>query len=90
MLERDVGSPQIVSVENRLPVVRRADVRMDVARPDPPTVVLITSDTHRGDHLGASRLGIVIETPVLDSLARQGLLFDNCFSSTNVTRPSLA
>lgn len=51
-------------------------------------VVLITSDTHRADHLGAADLGIDVRTPALDALAARGVTFENCFASTNVTNPS--
>lgn len=53
-----------------------------------PAVLLISSDTHRGDHMGSARRGVAIETPVLDSLAEGGLLFEECWSTTNVTSPS--
>jgi arylsulfatase A-like enzyme len=56
----------------------------------PPTVLLVTSDTHRGDHLGAARQGVPIETPALDALAARGVLFEDCFASTHVTLPSHA
>jgi arylsulfatase A-like enzyme len=52
-----------------------------------PTVVLITSDTHRADHLGALSGGAV-RTPALDRLAARGVLFEDCVSSANVTLPS--
>ncbi len=51
-----------------------------------PTVLLITSDTHRADHLGAT--GGKTRTPVLDGLAGRGVLLERCFSTTNVTLPS--
>lgn len=54
----------------------------------PPTVVLITSDTHRYDHVGASHSGVEVATPTLDALAARGVFFENCFTSTNVTNPS--
>ncbi len=54
----------------------------------PASVLLVTTDTHRGDHLGAARGGVVVETPNLDALAAQGVFFERCFSSTNVTNPS--
>jgi len=56
--------------------------------PSPPTVLLITSDTHRGDHLGAAHSGVEIQTPVLDALAQRGILFEDCWTSANVTTPS--
>jgi arylsulfatase A-like enzyme len=54
----------------------------------PPTVLLVTSDTHRADHLGAAELGVEVATPALDALAARGVLFEDCFASTNVTNPS--
>ena len=58
--------------------------------PEPPTVLLITSDTHRADHLGIAGLGVELDTPNLDALAGRGILFEDCRSSTNVTLPSHA
>lgn len=55
----------------------------------PPTVLLITSDTHRGDHLGSSG-AVDIMTPALDALAGRGVQFERAWSSTNVTVPSHA
>ena len=55
---------------------------------DPPTVLLLTSDTHRADHLGNAGLGIEVRTPNLDALAARGVLFEHCFSTSNVTIPS--
>lgn len=52
------------------------------------TVLLVTSDTHRGDHLGSAGRGVVIETPVLDALASEGVVFRDCFASSDVTIPS--
>jgi len=54
----------------------------------PPAVLLVTSDTHRADHLGAARAGVEIATPALDRLSRRGVLFESCYASTNVTNPS--
>ena len=53
-----------------------------------PTVLLVTSDTHRGDHLGRFGSGGLVRTPILDAVADRGLFFTNCFASTNVTNPS--
>jgi arylsulfatase A-like enzyme len=57
---------------------------------DPRHVILITSDTHRGDHLGVAGKGIDIRTPFLDSLAEDGVFFEDCFSTSNITVPSHA
>ena len=51
-------------------------------------VVFVSSDTHRGDHLGSAAEGVEIKTPQLDALAQRGILFEDCFSTTNITNPS--
>lgn len=53
---------------------------------DANTVVVITSDTHRADHL--SSMTDLVRTPVLDALAGRGVQFTQAFASTNVTNPS--
>lgn len=61
-----------------------------VARPGAgvPTVVLITSDTHRAGYLGKAGLGVEVRTPNLDLLAASGVFFEDCFASSNITLPS--
>ena len=54
-----------------------------------PTVLLITSDTHRADHTGVSQSKIQITTPAIDRLAAQGVYFEDAYSSSSsITRPS--
>ena len=53
-----------------------------------PTVLLITSDTHRADVLGVEDSEFAVNTPNLDALAARGVRFIDCLSSTNVTSPS--
>ncbi len=65
-----------------------SDVRVHVPSHDSPSVLLVTSDTHRADHLGIAKSGVDILTPNLDSLADDGILFENCYTATNVTNPS--
>ncbi len=55
---------------------------------EPQTIILITSDTHRADHMGLARSNAVVDTPVLDRLGRRGVYFTDCQSTTNVTNPS--
>ena len=62
--------------------------RLTVAEPVPRTVVLITSDTHRGDHIGAAGRGVDVDTPVLDALGDRGLVFLDCMTPVNNTNPS--
>ena len=58
------------------------------ARGDAPTVVLITTDTHRFDHMAFNEAGVDVETPVQDALAARGVVFTDCFAPVNVTNPS--
>lgn len=61
-----------------------------VSRPgaNAPFALLITSDTHRADHISIVNDQSLVRTPHLDDLARTGVLFQDCFSQTNVTNPS--
>lgn len=52
-------------------------------------VLLITIDTLRADHLGCFGYR-VIQTPNIDSLARQGVLFQQTFTPVPITLPSHA
>ncbi|GJM20670.1 MAG: hypothetical protein DHS20C15_05850 [Planctomycetota bacterium] len=54
----------------------------------PPPVLLITSDTHRGDHVGALDGRVQVATPALDRLAEGGVLFSQAWSPTNSTNPA--
>jgi arylsulfatase A-like enzyme len=65
-----------------------AEPRITKAGANAPTVVLITSDTHRADHVRASGSAVDLRTPNLDRLAQRGVFFEDCFSSTNITNPS--
>lgn len=58
-------------------------------RPAPRTVVLVTTDTHRADHVGAAR-GVNIRTPAMDELAGRGIFFEDAGSVSNMTSPSHA
>jgi arylsulfatase A-like enzyme len=54
-----------------------------------PTIVLVTLDTTRADHLGS--YGYPRQTsPFIDSLARQGVLFTRAFAAMSTTSPSHA
>ena len=53
-----------------------------------PSIVLISSDTHRADHLGIAPGDVEVDTPELDELATRGVLFEDAWSTTNVTSPS--
>ncbi|MFT7678360.1 MAG: arylsulfatase [Planctomycetota bacterium] len=52
----------------------------------PKTVLLITSDTHRADHVGYA--GGPVKTPILDAMAARGVSFSQAYTATNITNPS--
>ncbi|MCP4148783.1 MAG: sulfatase-like hydrolase/transferase [bacterium] len=54
---------------------------------DKPNIILFTLDTLRADHLPSYGYPGV-ETPHMDALSRQGVVFEQCTSSTNLTLPS--
>jgi len=54
----------------------------------PRTVLLVTSDTHRADHLGSAGSGVEVDTPALDQLAARGVTFEDAWSTSNTTVPS--
>ncbi len=57
--------------------------------PDKPNVLLIMTDQHRKDTIGAYG-NPVIKTPHLDSLANSGVRFENCHVQHAVCMPSRA
>tara|TARA_R110002126_G_scaffold16625_4_gene66320 strand:+ start:5704 stop:7917 length:2214 start_codon:yes stop_codon:yes gene_type:complete len=57
-------------------------------RPTPPRVLLITSDTHRGDYLGLAGDGVDVRTPAIDALIERGTIFTDCWATTHITNPS--
>src|SRR5258708_1285924 len=56
-------------------------------RPAHPTLLLVTIDTLRADHVGAYGYGLG-STPVLDGLARRGARFEHAESAVPLTGPS--
>ncbi len=54
-----------------------------------PNIIFILSDDHRWDHM--SYVGHpFVETPNMDRLAREGILFENAFVTTSLCSPSRA
>lgn len=53
----------------------------------PQNVILITLDTQRSDHIGAYG-SQTTETPNIDYFARNGLVFENCYSPIPITAPA--
>jgi arylsulfatase A-like enzyme len=59
------------------------------SNPEGPSLILVVVDTLREDFLGC--YGFEGETsPNLDRLAREGIVFDNCFAQAPWTKPSVA
>ncbi|MEM8713783.1 MAG: sulfatase, partial [Planctomycetota bacterium] len=78
---RDIGVGLVGEASIRNPALGET-------QPNLPVVLLITSDTHRADHIGIVNADSPVETPHIDALARRGVLFENCYAQTNVTNPS--
>src|SRR5215472_12796657 len=55
----------------------------------PPSVILITLDTVRADHVGCYGYASA-QTPALDGLAREGVRFANTYTVVPITLPSHA
>ncbi len=60
-----------------------------VVQPTKPNVILITIDTVRADHVGCYGAKDV-QTPTLDGLARDGVVFERAISQVPLTWPSHA
>jgi arylsulfatase A-like enzyme/Flp pilus assembly protein TadD len=58
-------------------------------QPAKPSVILITIDTLRADHVGCYGAQMV-KTPTLDALARDGVVFERAISQVPLTWPSHA
>lgn len=59
------------------------------ARSDQPNIIFILTDDHRWDHL--SIMGHpFLQTPHMDRLANEGVLFENAFVTTSLCSPSRA
>ncbi|WPR73334.1 sulfatase [Algoriphagus sp. NG3] len=58
----------------------------------PPNIIYIMADDHTSQAFGiyGSRLADLNPTPTLDSLARAGMIFDNCFVNNAICVPSRA
>jgi arylsulfatase A-like enzyme len=59
------------------------------AKAPPPNVILITIDTLRADRLGCYG-NTQVETPTMDALARDGVLFESAIAQVPLTTPSHA
>jgi N-acetylglucosamine-6-sulfatase len=57
-----------------------------------PNIIFIMSDDHAAHAVGAygGRLAKLNPTPTIDRLAREGMLFENCFAVNSICTPSRA
>ena len=78
--ETDITSGAPVQVPND------PDLNLDQNRPN---IVFILTDDHRWDHLSVMGHPF-LETPHIDRLANEGVLFDNAFVTTSLCSPSRA
>ncbi len=53
------------------------------SQPKPPNIVMLLSDDHRWDMLGILEKNI-IQTPNLDALAKEGVLFENAYVTSSI------
>lgn len=54
-----------------------------------PNIIFILSDDHRWDHMGCVGHPF-LQTPAMDRLAAEGILFENAFTTTSLCSPSRA
>jgi N-acetylglucosamine-6-sulfatase len=54
-----------------------------------PNIIFILSDDHRWDHMGCAGHPF-LQTPAMDRLAAEGVLFENAFVTTSLCSPSRA
>lgn len=79
---------RLESGSQNLVLLAIAEARVVVPQEGPATVVLVTSDTHRYDHVSSAGRGVDVRTTNIDALGERGVFFSNCFTSTNSTNPS--
>ncbi len=68
---------------------KKSDSPEEIAYPERPNILWIVNEDMSPEHLGAYG-GTGGETPVLDSLAKAGVIFTNAFSTAGVCAPSRA
>jgi arylsulfatase len=85
-MEGSAGEARLSLVGDSGPGAYLATPRLVRRTGSPKTVLFITSDTHRADHLGC--MGGAVSTPTIDALAARGTLFEDCIATTTITNPS--
>jgi N-acetylglucosamine-6-sulfatase len=82
-------SPILVLTLLLAPITARADAEAPTPRPN---IIFIMSDDHAAQAIGAygGRLAKLNPTPTIDRLAKEGMLFENCFAGNSICTPSRA
>ncbi len=81
------GAISAVSFSTQSPMSKNHGKEISPDLADKPNIVFLMIDTLRADHVGAYNL-VDIKTPHMDSLAKDGVLFEQCISQASWTRPS--
>ena len=81
------GAISAVSLSAQNPMSKNHGKKIGENLADKPNIVVLMIDTLRADHVGAYNR-VDIQTPHLDSLAKDGVLFEQCISQASWTRPS--
>jgi len=81
-----LGSTSAAAALSALPGASLADAEN---MPERPNIVFILGDNHRFDAMGCAGHPF-IQTPGLDRLAQEGVVFDNAFNTTSLCSPSRA
>ena len=81
------GAISAVSFSTQNPMTKNHEKVISEALTNKPNIIFLMIDTLRADHVGAYNT-VDIKTPHLDSLAKDGVLFEQCISQASWTRPS--
>ncbi len=79
----------VVPVAGILSLFSVAGISSELAGADRPNVLLIVADNQSPSLLGAYG-NMDIDTPNIDELAKQGIVFDNAFAVSGVCSPTRA
>lgn len=60
------------------------------AQTDRPNIIFVLTDDQRWDALGAMGINEIIETPAMDAMANEGVLFKNAYVTTSICAASRA
>jgi arylsulfatase A-like enzyme len=71
-------------------IAQAENINQAPGRPDAENVILILIDTLRADHLSMYNSHTRVQTPMLDKLAKESMVFLNPIAQENWTKPSVA